>query len=159
MCDTSEYECQELWLWMIRTRKNDSEFQKEEKWWLKMSEWVCTMALNVKTKERCWHWTPNWRNMVALNAKLEANNGFERQTKYVALNAKLKNGFKCQTKNTAQTVKLKQTTTLNVKMKMWLWTSNWKRYGGSEQLTEERHADSECRTEDMALNVELKKNW
>ena len=56
--------------------------------------------------------------MVALNAKLEANNGFERQTKYVALNAKLKNGFKCQTKNTAQTVKLKQTTTLNVKMKM-----------------------------------------
>ena len=55
---------------------------------------------------------------MALNAKLEANNGFERQTKYVALNAKLKNGFKCQTKNTAQNVKLKQTTTLNAKMKM-----------------------------------------
>ena len=45
--------------------------------------------------------------MVALNAKLEANNDFECQTKDVALNAKLKNGFKCQTKNTNLNVKLK----------------------------------------------------
>ena len=55
--------------------------------------------------------------MVALNAKLEANNGSECQTKDVALNAKLKNGSECQTKNTALNVKMKQTT-LNAKMKM-----------------------------------------
>ena len=34
---------------------------------------------------------------------------------------------------------------------------NWKRYGGFEHLTEERHDDFEYRTEDMALNAELKK--
>ena len=28
MCDASEYECQELWLWMIRLGKNDSKRQK-----------------------------------------------------------------------------------------------------------------------------------
>ena len=38
---------------------------------------------------------------------------------------------------------------LNAKLK--------KRYDGFECLTEERHDDSECRIEDMALNVELKK--
>ena len=36
---------------------------------------------------------------------------------------------------------------------------NWKRYGGLEHLTEERHDDFEYRTEDMALNAKLKKNW
>ena len=44
---------------------------------------------------------------MALNAKLEANNGSKRQTKDVALNAKLKNGSECQTKNTTLNVKLK----------------------------------------------------
>ena len=69
----------------------------------------------------------------------------------MVLNAKLK-------KMMALNVKLKQTMALNAKMKMQLWTLNWKRYGGSERLTEERHYDSKCWTEDMTLNVKLKKN-
>ena len=73
-----DVECQELWLWVIRLRKNDSRSQKEERWWLKMSEWGCTTALNTKSKWRWRHrmlswtmdlntktktrlWTPNWR--------------------------------------------------------------------------------------------------
>ena len=55
--------------------------------------------------------------MLTLNAKLKerdgsecqtgGNNGSKRQTKDVALNAKLKNGSECQTKNTTLNVKLK----------------------------------------------------
>ena len=33
-----------------------------------------------------------------------------------------------------------------------------KKNGGSERRTEERHDDSECRTENMALNTKLKKS-
>ena len=40
------------------------------------------------------------------------NNGSERQTKDMILNAKLNNGSECQTKNMALNVKLKQTTAL-----------------------------------------------
>ena len=125
MCDANEYECQELWFWMIKVRKNDFECQKEEMWWLKMSEWVCTTVLNVKTKERCWHWMPSWRNMVALNAKLEANNDFECQTKDVALNAKLKMAP-------------------NVKLKTWLKMLNWNK---QRLWIPKWRCDSECRTE------------
>ena len=48
MCNASEYECQEPWLWMTRLSKNDFEHQKKEILWLQMLD--CTTALNAKTK-------------------------------------------------------------------------------------------------------------
>ena len=43
------------------------------------------MTLNAKRK----------KDMMALNVELKINNGFERQTENVALNAKLKQRFGC----------------------------------------------------------------
>ena len=34
-----------------------------------MPEWVCTMALNAKTKEKIMMMAPNVKQIVALNAK------------------------------------------------------------------------------------------
>ena len=60
---------------------------------------------------------PNWT--MNLNVKLKTNNSFEHQTK---------------------------DTTLNAKLKIWLWMPNWR-------------CDSECQIEDvMALNTELETN-
>ena len=98
--------------WMIRLSKNDSERQKEEIWWLKMSEWVCTTALKVKNKERCWHWMLSWRNVMALNAKLEANNGSKRRNEDAALNTELKEIWWIWMPNWRKTC--------------WLWMSNWR---------------------------------
>ena len=90
MRNASGYECRGLWLWMIQMRRNDSERQNTKRWWLKVPEGICTMALNAKLKKdggiEClnghekWLWMPKLREKVtkahewswrmALNAKL-----------------------------------------------------------------------------------------
>ena len=36
---------------MIQLRRNDFELQNMERWWLKVPEWVCTMALNAEIND------------------------------------------------------------------------------------------------------------
>ena len=102
MCDASEYECQELWLWMIRLGKNDSKRQKEGKM-VTLNAWM-----SMHNGSEC----QNKRKMVTLNAWMSMHNGSERQNlrNMVAPNAKLDNGFECQNEDIA----------LNVKLKKWL---------------------------------------
>lgn len=85
--------------------------------------WNETTALNAKVK--MWLWTPNWKKVVALNAKQEINNGSERQTE---------SGQWLWTPNE------KQTMALNAKLKIQLWTLRWQ-------------CDSEHQIEGAALNA------
>ena len=141
MRNASGYECRGLWLWIIQMRRNDSERQNMKRWWLKVLEGICIMALDAKLKKddsiEClnkhekWLWTPKLREKVtkthewawrmALNAKLRkivdqnawmgTKDGSERQGW-----RKNANGCGCGY----------ETTALNAKVQMWLWTLNGK---------------------------------
>ena len=97
-----------------------SERQKRWQWMLDHDR---MMTLNAELQKGQWYWMPNWgcdsertnwEEMMALDAELKKNSGFERRTgerwwlrtpnwrkKMVALNAELEKneGFECWTTN------------------------------------------------------------
>ena len=103
-----------------------------------MPEWVWKMALNTKMEgenmtQKAWRSSPNgtkrqkWREIeMDLNVEWK----------------KRREDSECQTENVA--LNTEKTSNLNIKLKVWLWTPNW-RYG-SECRTEEIHDGSECQT-------------
>ena len=133
------------------------------------------MTLNAKTEKRWWLWTPNWKAMMALNAKLKSDDGSERQNWKAmrALNAKLRrddDDSERQTEDATLNVDLKTDDgserrnwkatmmALNAETEKWwwwLWTSNW------EVIT-----TPNAETEDATLNMDMKiddgsecRNW
>ena len=82
----------------MKLRRNNSERQNTEIWWLKVPERICTMALNAKLKKdgsiECLDeyekllWTPKLRKMVAQNAWMGMKKGSEHQNE----------GWKCDSK-------------------------------------------------------------
>ena len=62
--------------------------------------------------------------MMALNVELKTNNGYERQTKDVALNAKLKrryDGYDAELETNDDSKRQNEYATLNIKLKRRWW--------------------------------------
>ena len=51
------------WLWMSKLKSDDDDYERRTG--------NTVMALNAKTEKRWWLWTPNWKAIMALNAKLK----------------------------------------------------------------------------------------
>ena len=97
-------------------------------WTPNYERWLWTSRMSLWTPKR-WQRMPDHDRMIALNAKLKRNGGSE-----------------CQNK--------KEWWLWTLKLKMRLWTPNWKEMVVLNAKLE-RNSDSERQTEDMVLNSKL----
>ena len=101
ICNASEYDCHEPWLWMIRLRKNDFKCQK-------MKKNGDSKCLNDYVQRL---WKP----------KLKEDGGIECQAGQWLWMPKWRHDFECQNEDMTLNAKLKKMVALNSKLKTWLW--------------------------------------
>ena len=113
------------------------------------------MALNVKTVKRWWIWTPESKSDDG-SEHWNWEYGFKRWTKtrwwLWTLKLKSNDGSECRNWDEMMTLNAES------EKRWWLWTSKLRSDYGSEHQNQESMMALNTKTENMALNIELKRD-